>query len=241
MKKTKLSASRSLIEDLVAASRILAAHQVLDAYGHVSVRSDREPARFVMSRSLAPALVTATDLMELDADSEPLPGDRRKGFIERYIHGEVYRARPEVMAVVHSHSASVIPFGVTRTRLRPVYHMGSFLWSGAPVFDIRKEREANDLLIRDRPLGKALAGALGACACVLMRGHGMTVVGESVPEAVFRAIYTEMNARLQLQAAQLEGPIEFLSDEEGRRSSASNRGTLERPWELWKKTELRRR
>jgi ribulose-5-phosphate 4-epimerase/fuculose-1-phosphate aldolase len=238
MKKTKLSASRSLIEDLVAASRILAAHQVLDAYGHVSVRSDREPARFVMSRSLAPALVTATDLMELDADSEPLPGDRRKGFIERYIHGEVYRARPEVMAVVHSHSASVIPFGVTRTRLRPVYHMGSFLWSGAPVFDIRKEREANDLLIRDRPLGKALAGALGACACVLMRGHGMTVVGESVPEAVFRAIYTEMNARLQLQAAQLEGPIEFLSDEEGRRSSASNRGTLERPWELWKKMAL---
>ncbi|HUG79135.1 MAG TPA: class II aldolase/adducin family protein, partial [Burkholderiales bacterium] len=221
-----------------AASRILAAHQVLDAYGHVSVRSDREPARFVMSRSLAPALVTATDLMELDADSEPLPGDRRKGFIERYIHGEVYRARPEVMAVVHSHSASVIPFGVTRTRLRPVYHMGSFLWSGAPVFDIRKEREANDLLIRDRPLGKALAGALGACACVLMRGHGMTVVGESVPEAVFRAIYTEMNARLQLQAAQLEGPIEFLSDEEGRRSSASNRGTLERPWELWKKMAL---
>ena len=241
MKKTKLSASRSLIEDLMAASRILAAHQVLDAYGHVSVRSDREPARFVMSRSLAPALVTATDLMELDADSEPLPGDRRKGFIERYIHGEVYRARPEVMAVVHSHSASVIPFGVTRTRLRPVYHMGSFLWSGAPVFDIRKEREANDLLIRDRPLGKALAGALGACVCVLMRGHGMTVVGESVPEAVFRAIYTEMNARLQLQAAQLEGPIEFLSDEEGRRSSASNRGTLERPWELWKKTALRRR
>jgi HCOMODA/2-hydroxy-3-carboxy-muconic semialdehyde decarboxylase len=116
--------------------------------------------------------------------------------------------------------------------------MGSFLWSGAPVFDIRKEREANDLLIRDRPLGKALAGALGACACVLMRGHGMTVVGESVPEAVFRAIYTEMNARLQLQAAQLEGPIEFLSDEEGRRSSASNRGTLERPWELWKKMAL---
>jgi ribulose-5-phosphate 4-epimerase/fuculose-1-phosphate aldolase len=239
--KPKLSASRSLIEDLVAASRILAAHEVLDAYGHVSARSDRRPERFVMSRSLAPALVTASDLMELDADSEPLPGDRRKGFIERYIHGEIYRARPEVMAVVHSHSASVIPFGVTRTRLRPVYHMGSFLWSGAPVFDIRKEREANDLLIRDRPLGKALAGALAGCSCVLMRGHGMTVVGESVPEAVFRAIYTEMNARLQLQATQLEGPIEFLSGEEGRRSTASNRGTLERPWELWKKTALRRR
>ncbi|MDF3009254.1 MAG: aldolase domain protein class [Burkholderiales bacterium] len=235
----KLAASRGLIEDLVAASRVLAMHEVLDAYGHVSARSDRRPERFIMSRSLAPALVTAADLMELDADSEPLR-DKRKGFLERYIHGEIYRARPEVMAVVHSHSASVIPFGVSRTRLRPVYHMGSFLWSGAPVFEIRKEREANDLLIRDRPLGKALAGSLGACTCVLMRGHGMTVVGNSVPEAVFRAIYTEMNARLQLQAMRLEGPIEFLSDEEGRRSTAANRGTLERPWELWKKQALSR-
>jgi ribulose-5-phosphate 4-epimerase/fuculose-1-phosphate aldolase len=239
--KTKISASRELVDDLVAASRILAMHEVLDAYGHVSARSDRKPERFVMSRSLAPALVTAADLMELDADSEALPGDKRKGFLERYIHGEIYRARPEVMAVVHSHSASVIPFGVTRTKLRPVYHMGSFLWSGAPVFDIRKVREENDLLIRDRPLGQALADTLGKCNCVLMRGHGMTVIGDGVPEAVFRAIYTEMNARLQLQATQLEGPIEFLSEEEGRRSTAANRGTLERPWELWKKETLARK
>ena len=237
----KLSASRGLAGDLVAASRILAQHGVLDAYGHVSARSDRRPGRFIMSRSLAPALVKASDLMELDLDSEPLPGDKRKGFLERYIHGEIYRARPEVMAVVHSHSPSVIPFGVTRTKLRPIYHMGSFLWSGTPVFDIRKEREENDLLIRDRPLGKALAHSLGSCTCVLMRGHGMTVVGDSVQEAVFRAIYTEMNARLQLQAESLEGPIAFLSDEEGRRSTASNRGTLERPWELWKRQSLRRR
>ena len=239
--KTKISASRALIEDLVAASRILAQHEVLDAYGHVSARSDRQPTNFIMSRSLAPALVTAADLMELDADSEPLPGEKRKGFIERYIHGEIYRARPEVMAVVHSHSPSVIPFGATRTKLRPIYHMGSFLWSGAPVFDIRTVRKDNDLLIRDRPLGQALAGSLGHCNCVLMRGHGMTVIGDSVPEAVFRAIYTEMNARLQLQATQLEGPIEFLSEEEGRRSTAANRGTLERPWELWKKQALGRR
>ncbi len=231
----KLSASKALIDDLVAASRILAAQGVLDAYGHVSARSDKRPGRFIMSRSRAPALVTAADLMELDPDSEALPGDRRKGFIERYIHGEIYRARPDVMAVVHSHSPSVIPFGITRTKLRPVYHMGSFLWSGAPVWDIRKVREDNDVLVRDRPLGEALARSLGGCSCVLMRGHGMTVIGDSVPEAVFRAVYTEMNARLQLQATQLEGPIEFLSDEEGRRATASNRGTLERPWELWKK------
>lgn len=236
-----LSASRALIDDLVAASRILAQHEVLDAYGHVSARGDRRPERFVMSRALAPALVTAADLMELDADSEPRPGDKRKGFIERYIHGEIYRSRPEVMAIVHSHSASVIPFGVTRTRLRPVYHMGAFLWSGTPVFEIRNVRPENDLLVRDRSLGEALAGSLGGCSCVLMRGHGMTVVGESVPEAVFRAIYTEMNARLQLQARLLDGPIEFLSDEEGRRATAANRGTLERPWELWKKKALGRK
>jgi len=231
----KLNASPGLISDLVAASRILAQHEVLDAYGHVSARSDKRPDRFIMSRAVAPALVKAADLMELDANSEALAGDKRKGFIERYIHGEIYRSRPEVMAVVHSHSASVIPFGVTRTRLRPIYHMGAFLWSGTPVFEIRKTVENNDLLIRDRPLGQALAKTLGGCACVLMRGHGMTVVGDGIPEAVYRAIYTEMNARLQIQAGQLEGPIEFLSDEEGRRSTAANRGTLERPWELWKK------
>jgi ribulose-5-phosphate 4-epimerase/fuculose-1-phosphate aldolase len=237
----KINASKTLIDDLVAASRILAQHEVLDAYGHVSARSDKRPDRFVMSRAVAPALVAAADLMELDVDSEPLPGDKRKGFIERYIHGEIYRARPEVMAIVHSHSASVIPFGATKTKLRPIYHMGAFLWSGTPVFDIRRTRPENDLLVRDKNLGEALAKSLGGCNCVLMRGHGMTVIGDGVPEAVYRAIYTEMNARLQLQATLLEGPIEFLSDEEGRRSTAANRGTLERPWELWKKESLRRK
>jgi len=237
----KLNASKALIGDLVAASRILAEHEVLDAYGHVSARSDKRPDRFIMSRAVAPALVTAADLMEWDADSEALPGDKRKGFIERYIHGEIYRSRPEVMAVVHSHSPSSIPFGVTRTKLRPIYHMGAFLWSGTPVFDIRKTRPENDLLVRDKVLGEALAKSLAGCNCVLMRGHGMTIVGDGVPEAVYRAIYTEMNARLQLQATQLEGPIEFLTDEEGRRSTAANRGTLERPWELWKKKALGRK
>lgn len=236
----KIAASKALIDDLVAASRILADHGVLDAYGHVSARSDKRPEHFLMSRSRAPALVTAADMVEWNADSEAATGDKRKGFIERYIHGEIYRARPEVMAVVHSHSPSVIPFGVTKTKLRPIYHMGSFLWSGAPVWDIRKVREENDLLVRDRPLGAALAGALGKCNCVLMRGHGMTVIGASVEEAVFRAIYTEMNARLQMQAMRLEGPVEFLSDEEGRRSTTSNASTIERPWELWKKLATRR-
>ena len=222
-----------LIDDLVAANRILAMERVLDAYGHVSARHPGDPARFFMSRSLAPQLVTKADIQEYGPDSEPI-GDTRKPYLERFIHGEVYRTRPDVMAVVHSHSDSVIPFGVSRTALRPVYHMASFLWSGVPVFDIRRVRDENDLLIRDRPMGKALAHSLGKCSCVLMRGHGMTVVGENVPEVVFRSVYTEMNARLQMQAQGLEGPIEFLSDEEGRRATESNRPTIERPWQLWK-------
>ena len=238
-KPANIAASAALIEDLVAASRILANEGVLDGYGHVTARSDKRPDHFIMSRSRAPALVTAADLMELDADSGPVPGDERKGFIERYIHGEIYRTRPDVTAIVHSHSTSVIPFGVTRTRLRPISHMGGFLWSGAPVWDIRKVREENDLLVRDRALGKALASTLGNCSCVLMRGHGVTVVGGSIQEAVFRAVYTEMNARVQLQSTLLEGPIEFLSDYEARAVDAANRGTLERPWELWKKAVAR--
>jgi ribulose-5-phosphate 4-epimerase/fuculose-1-phosphate aldolase len=228
-----MTPNANLLEDLVAANRILAMHGVLDAYGHVSVRSDANPAHFYMSRSLAPYLVTAADVMEHGADSEPI-GDMRKGYLERYIHGEMYRQRPDVMAVVHSHSDSVIPFGVTKGKLRPVYHMASFLWSGVPVYDIRKSTPENDLLIRDRRLGEELARSIGECTCVLMRGHGMTVVGRNLPEVVFRSVYTEMNAKLQGLATQLEGPIEFLSDEEGRRSTVSNAGTIERPWELWK-------
>jgi ribulose-5-phosphate 4-epimerase/fuculose-1-phosphate aldolase len=228
---------RALLEDLVAANRILAMQGVLDAYGHVSVRSPSDATHFYMSRSLAPQLVTAEDIQEYGADSEPL-GDARKPYLERFLHGEIYRSRADVMAIVHSHSDSVIPFGISRTALRPVYHMASFLWSGAPVFDIREVREDNDLLIRDRPLGEALARSLGPCNCVLMRGHGMTVVGDSIPEAVFRAIYTEMNARLQMNAQRLEGPLTFLSDAEGANSTKSNRGTIERPWELWKKKAM---
>jgi len=227
------AAKPDLLLDLVAANRILATEGVLDGYGHVSVRSDRHPDRFYMSRSVAPQLVTVADLMEHGPDSEPV-GDDRKPYLERFLHGEIYRQRPDVMAIVHSHSDAVIPFGVTKSALKPIYHMASFLWSGVPVFEIRKTRAENDLLIRDAELGRDLAGSLGKCSCVLMRGHGMTVVGDSLPEVVFRAVYTQTNARLQTLAGQLQGPIEFLSDEEGRRATATNRGTVERPWELWK-------
>jgi ribulose-5-phosphate 4-epimerase/fuculose-1-phosphate aldolase len=229
-----MNADPAFLEDLAAANRILALQGVLDAYGHVSARSPAKPADFFMSRSLAPQLVTPGDIQEYGPDSEPI-GDERKPYLERFIHGEIFRSRPDVMAIVHSHSDSVIPFGISKTPLKPVYHMASFLWSGAPVFDIRGVREDNDLLIRDRPLGESLAKSLGGCNCVLMRGHGMTVVGESIPEAVFRAIYTEMNAKLQMNAARLDGPLTFLSDKEGANATASNRTTIGRPWELWKK------
>jgi len=219
--------------DLVAANRILAMEGVLDGYGHVSARSGKDPARFLMSRSVAPQLVKVTDVMEHGPDSEPVD-DGRRPYLERFLHGEIYRQRPDVMAIVHSHSEAVIPFGVTRGALKPVYHMASFLWSGVPVFEIRDAEPQNDLLIRDPRLGRALAQCLGACSCVMMRGHGMTVVGSSLQEVVFRAIYTQVNARLQAAASQLPGPIEFLSDEEGRRATETNSGTLERPWALWK-------
>jgi ribulose-5-phosphate 4-epimerase/fuculose-1-phosphate aldolase len=222
-----------LLQDLVAANRILTMHGVLDGYGHVSVRSDRKPGHFFMARSIAPQLVTVADILEHGPDSEPV-GDKRKPYLERFIHGEMYRQRPDVMAVVHSHADSVIPFGITKNALKPVYHMASFLWSGAPVYEIRETQLENDLLIRDARLGKDLANKIGGCACVLMRGHGMTVVGSSIPEAVFRSVYTQANAKLQTLASQLGGPIEFLTDEEGRRATETNRSTIERPWELWK-------
>jgi len=232
-RKPALTGNPDLLMDLVAANRILAMEGVLDAYGHVSVRSDRKPDHFYMSRSLAPQLVTIADIMEHGPDSEPV-GDDRKPYLERFIHGEMFRQRPDVTAVVHSHSGSVIPFGITKGKMRPVYHMASFLWSGVPTFEIRKVRPENDLLVRDAQLGRELAQSIGACTCVLMRGHGMTVVAESLPEVVFRSVYTQMNAKLQTLASQLGGPIEFLSDAEGKLATATNRATVERPWELWK-------
>jgi len=236
-RKAALAANPDLMMDLVAANRILAFQAVLDSYGHVSVRSDRKRDHFYMSRSLAPELVVVADVMEHGPDSEPI-GDDRKPYLERFLHGEIYRSRPDVTAIVHSHAESVIPFGITKGKLRPVYHMASFLWSGAPVFDIRRERAENDLLIRDRPLGESLAKSLGSCTCVLMRGHGMTVVGASLPEAVFRAVYTQVNARLQSIAQGLDGPVEFLSDIEGKLATETNARTIERPWELWKAKAL---
>jgi HCOMODA/2-hydroxy-3-carboxy-muconic semialdehyde decarboxylase len=223
-------------EDLVAANRILADQGVLDGYGHVSARHDRDPGRFLMSRSLAPELVTAADIMEYDLDSEPIDPRGRTSYLERFIHGEIYRVRPDVRAVVHSHSPSVIPFGVTGVPLRPLYHMSAFLADGAPVWDIRAAAGGDtDMLARTPALGRSLARALGPRAVVLMRGHGVVTVGTGLPHVVFRSIYTEVNARLQSQALALGGPVSYLSPEEARQTEAAIGGTLGRPWELWKR------
>ncbi len=234
-------ADLALIEDLVAANRILVDQGVLDGYGHVSVRHDRAPDRYLMARSVAPELVTAADIMEYDLDSVPVDARGRATYLERFIHGEIYRLRPDVRAVVHSHSPSVIPFGVTGAALRPLYHMSAFLAGGVPVYDIRQASGAmTDMLVRTAPLGQSLARVLGPAPVVLMRGHGAVVVGASLPAAVFRSVYTEVNARLQAQAMALGGPVIYLDPEEAKRAEASIAGTIPRPWELWKKKAMGR-
>jgi ribulose-5-phosphate 4-epimerase/fuculose-1-phosphate aldolase len=225
----------SLIEDLVDANHILFHQNVLDGFGHVSVRHPTRADRFWLSRSMAPALVRAGDVLEFDADGAVVRPDGRAVYLERFIHSEIYRVRPDVAAIVHAHSASVIPFGVVRgVRLGPVCHMCGFLGAGAPVFEIRDfAGDGSDLLIRDRDLGAALAGTLADAPAVLMRGHGVTVVGSTLRQAVFRAVYTEVGARLQAEASRL-GPVTFLTPAEAAAAARTNDAQIDRAWNLWR-------
>jgi len=232
------SVDAELLEDLVAANRILADQGVLDGYGHVSMRHPKHSERYLLSRSLAPELVTAGDIMEYDLDSNPVDQRARTMYLERFIHGEIYKARPEVNAVVHSHSPAVVPFSVSSVALKPIYHMSAFLHHGVPVFEIRDAAGMTDLLVRDPKLGRALALSLGDKPVALMRGHGNVTVGSGIPFAVYFAIYTEVNARLQLQAIGLGGSINYLAPEEGKLYEPNITGTINRPWELWKKKAL---
>jgi ribulose-5-phosphate 4-epimerase/fuculose-1-phosphate aldolase len=223
-----------LIDDLVAANRVLADLGVLDGFGHVSVRSDKDPNHYFMSRSLAPALVHAEDILEYDLDSNAINARGQALFLERFIHGEIYKARPDVKAVVHSHSPALIPFGATTVKLQPIYHMSSFLGAGVPVFEIRDVVPDSDMLVRNPAIGAALAKVLADKPVMLMRGHGAVAVGNSIPQVVFRAYYAEMNARLQAEAMRL-GPVTYLSAEEAAASARTNDGVLARTWELWKR------
>ena len=230
------SALPALLSDLAAANRILARQGVLDGYGHVSARHPSDPGHYFLSRSRAPQLVTPADLMEFDLDSNALNGDERAPYLERFIHGQIYRARPDVMAVVHSHSPAVIPFACSNIRLRPIYHMSAFLAAGAPVFDIRKRFGMTDMLVRNNDHGTALAQALGDGGTALMRGHGFVAVGNTLPIAVYRAIYTQTNAALQQNAIALGGEVVYLDPEEAARYEPVGESTVGRPWELWKKS-----
>jgi ribulose-5-phosphate 4-epimerase/fuculose-1-phosphate aldolase len=224
----------ALIEDLVLGSRILAEFGVVDAFGHVSARSPANPQHFLMSRSLAPALVTTEDIMEFDQDGNAVDARGRQVFLERFIHAEIYRARPDVMAVVHAHSPGVVPFSVSKTPLRPLFHNTAFLAAGVPVWDIAKDFGVTNMLVADNAKGKSLADTLGDKSVVLMRGHGDVTVGPNVRVAVFRAYYTDVNARLQAQAIGLGGEITYLSPEEGAKADQVNFAVLDRVWNLWK-------
>ena len=230
-----------LIEDLVAANRILAMEGVLDGWGHVSVRHNLDPDRYLLSRSLAPELVSAGDIIEFDLDNHPV-GDRgRDLYTERFIHGEIYRTRPDVVAICHSHAPPVIPFGVTDVPLKPMYHRAAFIALGVPTFEIRDAAGMTDLLIRNAALGRALAMSIADKPAVLMRGHGATIVAPTLPRLVGRSIFLALNATLQAQAMIMTqgGPINFLDPEEARLIEAREGYGLGRAWEAWKRKALK--
>ena len=228
------------IADLAAASRILAAQGVVDGFGHVSLRHPAAPGRYLMARSIAPALVTPDDIIEYDLDSHPCNANGRSSFLERFIHGEIYKARADVMSVVHSHSPSVVPFGLVGVTMQAMFHNAAFLAAGVPVFDIKKKFGATDMLVSDGAKGVALAESMGKKDIALMRAHGSVACGPTLQTAVFRAVYTEVNARIQHWTIALGGgaKIAALDPEEGRLADAINQTAGMRAWDLWR-TQVR--
>lgn len=226
--------SPELVEELVAANHILFDQGVVDAFGHISVRHDKRPDRFLLARNMAPSRVAAEDIVEFTLDGEAVNANGRKVYLERFIHAEIFRRRPDVVAVVHSHSHSIVPLSVVKTqRLRAVFHMAGFIGDGAPVFEIREAGgDATDLLISNGHLGRALAAHFDGHDIVLMRGHGSTVVGGSIKQAVYRAVYAELNARYQLQAMQM-GDVTYLTEGECRACVEKIEAQVQRPWDMW--------
>jgi len=221
------------IDDLVVATRILVNEHVIDGFGHVSVRDPNRLGRYFMTRDNFDGTGKEGYIVELDLDSNSCKPNGPKLSLERFIHGEIYRARPDVNAIVHTHSPALIPFGISKTPLQPLYHMCGFLAAGAPIFDIQHKHGMTNMLVQSSELGRSLAESLGKSAVVLMRGHGATIVGSSVREAVFRAIYTTVNASLQPIAMQLGEP-KFLNHEEAVKTDELHRAVLDRPWDYWK-------
>jgi ribulose-5-phosphate 4-epimerase/fuculose-1-phosphate aldolase len=226
-----------IVEDLVAANHILAAQGVVDAFGHISARHPQKPDRFLLSQAKSPELVEVNDIMEFTLKGLAVDSQGRKGYLERFIHGGLYEVRPDIQSVVHSHSRSVIPFGITGEKLRPVVHSCGTIGSEVPVWDAQHSFGDTDLLVSNTSMGLDLARAFGNGNCALMRGHGSTVAGKSIREAVYTAFYLEVNAELQLQASRL-GKIAFLTHGEIEKvNSRLSRGKpgegFDRFWEYW--------
>ena len=240
--KTPQAQAGALLEDLVVANRILANENILDGLGHVSVRSLQHPDHFFLSRDLAPGLVTTGDLVEYDLEGNPVNAKAPQGYRERFLHGAIYKARPDVNSIVHSHMPSVLPFTDVTTPLRPMYHMASFLLQGAPVFEVRSVQGQVGMLIDNNKVGAALAQALGNRTIALIRGHGAAIVGTTIPDAVQNSIFLDVNARVQSQAVALGGNISYLTpaDVAGGNpnpqppSPPGTPGYYPRSWGIWK-------
>jgi len=227
-------------EDLVTANRILVHQKILDNYGHVSARSAEDPFLFFLSRELAPGLVTAGDLVEYGLDGEPVEASSRPAYAERFIHAAIYESRPDVKAVVHCHTPSVIPFADSSVPLRPMYNMSRFLAAGVPIFEIRDRSDAARMLVADARIAQALARTLGGAAVVLMRGHGAVVVGGSISAAVSRSVYLDLNAQMQAAAIALGGTVTYLESERPLSGPEVVEGDhpYDRNWEFWKRQAL---
>jgi HCOMODA/2-hydroxy-3-carboxy-muconic semialdehyde decarboxylase len=222
------------LKELVLANRILYKYGVVDGFGHVSIRHSESPDHFLLSRNLAPAKVTADDIFVHDLSGQIVNAEGVTPYLERFLHGELYKARPEVKAIVHSHANTVIPFGVVKDQpLRPLWHMAGFLMKDVPVFDIKDHAgDGTDLLITSSALGAALASDMGSSTVVLMRGHGATIIGETLPEVCFRSIYTHLNADIQLKSLAL-GDITYLTEQEAETSAKNVGAQVNRAWNLW--------
>lgn len=228
-----MSTLQDALEELVTANRILAREGVVDSFGHVSIRHPERSDRYFVSRARAPECIELDDLMEFDIDGAPVDAGGRKPYAERFIHGAMYEARSEIQAVVHNHSPSVIPFGVTGTKLRPIMHMCASMGGDVPTWDSRHRFGDTNLLVVNMEMARDLAQGLGDRPVALMRGHGCVVVGRSLREVVFNSVYLELNAELQMKASSL-GDITFLSDGEiGAILKTRSSFTFERAWERW--------
>jgi ribulose-5-phosphate 4-epimerase/fuculose-1-phosphate aldolase len=222
------------IRNVVVANRILANERVVDAYGHVSVRHPLDPGRYLLSRSRAPELVERSDVIEFDLEGKAVSGDGRPPYLERFIHGAIYEARPDVQAVVHAHAEAVLPFTISTVPLRPVVHMASFIGARLPVWDIRDNFGDTNLLVVNMTQGRDLARRLGAERVVLMRGHGFTAAARSLQEAIRMSVYMPLNARVLADALRL-GEVTYLSRGEidAHASMKPDDPSMYRAWEYW--------